>query len=306
MGIFKNTLFESVKSAFTKTRSSISEKLTVLFTNKQIDVGDIEEIENILLQSDFGLDFTELLTAKLKKTLKSGEQVNLDSLKEIVREVFVSEYNSSVQKTDEIITNPHFILLLGINGSGKTTTVAKLANYYSNQNKKVIIGSCDTFRAAANEQLRIWADRTEVKIIEDFSKDPAAVAFETCKTALAENYDVVLIDTAGRLHTNTNLVNELKKIVEVVSKLAANYSLDLFLVLDGNSGQNAKAQLLEFSKIINVSGLIITKLDGTAKGGSVLQLCLSNKIPIKYLGLGEGKDDFVVFNPKDYINSVIA
>ncbi|KAF0141215.1 MAG: fused signal recognition particle receptor [Stygiobacter sp.] len=288
MGIFNNSLFKSVKNAFDKTKTSI------------------EEIENILLQSDFGIDFTENLVGQLKKKIKSGEQVDISSLKNTIQDVFISEYNSAFKETVAGITKPHFIVLLGINGSGKTTTIAKLANYYSKQDKRVIIGSCDTFRAAANEQLSIWASRTNVKIIEDFSKDPAAVAYETGKLALESNFDVVLIDTAGRLHTNKNLLDELRKILNVIEKIGQNCSLDILLVVDGNSGQNAKTQLVEFSKVVAITGLIITKLDGTAKGGSVLQLCLMNKVPVKFIGIGEHMEDFAVFDPKEYIISIFS
>ncbi len=306
MGIFNNSIFKSVKNAFEKTKANISEKLYTAFSNRKIEVEDLEEIENILLQSDFGIDFTDNLVEQLKKKIKNGEQVDLSSLKTTIQEVFIANYNSAFPETASAQTKPHFIVLLGINGCGKTTTIAKLANFYSNHDKRVIIGSCDTFRAAANEQLSIWASRTNVKIIEDFSKDPAAVAYETSKLALEENYDIVLIDTAGRLHTNKNLLDELRKILSVVEKIGTNCSLDVFLVVDGNSGQNARTQLLEFSKVVDITGLIITKLDGTAKGGSVLQLCLINKIPVRFIGIGEHMGDFAVFNPKEYINSIFG
>lgn len=306
MGIFNNSIFKSVKNAFERTKADISEKLNTVFANRKIEAKDLEEIENILLQSDFGIDFSENLVELLKKKIRSGEQVDLSSLKTTIQEVFIADYNSAFKEIISTLTKPHFIVLLGINGSGKTTTIAKLANYYSKQDKRVIIGSCDTFRAAANEQLSIWASRTNVKIIEDFSKDPAAVAYETCKLALEDNYDIVLIDTAGRLHTNKNLLDELGKILNVVEKIGANCSLDVFLVVDGNSGQNAKTQLLEFSKVVDITGLIITKLDGTAKGGSVLQLCLINKVPVRFIGIGEHMGDFAVFNPKEYINSIFG
>lgn len=304
MGIFNSSVFLSVKKAFTKTKDQITEKLTEVFAKKKIEPEDLEQVESILLQSDFGVEFTDNLIELLKKRLKSGEEVTIENLKDTIQNVFIKEYSTSIKIQDTKQTNPHFIILLGINGSGKTTTIAKLANYYSKLNKSVIIGSCDTFRAAANEQLNVWAQRTNVQIIEDFSKDPAAVAFETTKVALERTIDIALIDTAGRLHTNKNLLDELKKILNAVKKVAVEKSIDIFLVVDGNSGQNAKNQLLEFSKIVDITGLVITKLDGTAKGGSVLQLCLANKIPIKFLGIGEQLTDFVEFNPKEYIKSI--
>lgn len=304
MGIFGKSVFQSVKEAFNKTKTQITDKLNEVFSKRKIEPEDLEQIEDILLQSDFGPDFTENLLDNLKKRIKSGEEITIENLKFITQKIFISEYEASVELKQTNSTKPHFIVLLGINGSGKTTTIAKLANYYSNLNKKVIVGSCDTFRAAANEQLNIWAKRTNVQIIDDFSKDPAAVAYETSKVALENKIDIALIDTAGRLHTNKNLLDELKKILTAIKKAASLHSIETLLVVDGNSGQNAKNQLSEFSKVVDISGLIITKLDGTAKGGSVLQLCLANKVPIKFLGLGEKLEDLVEFNPSEYIKSI--
>ncbi len=304
MGIFNSTVLNSVKNAFTKTKNQITQKLNEVFVKNKIEQEDLEQVENILLQSDFGIEFTENLIELLKKRIKSGEEVSIENLKETIQQVFIKEYNESMKIQDIKQTNPHFIILLGINGSGKTTTIAKLANYYAKMDKSVIIGSCDTFRAAANEQLNVWAKRTNVQIIEDFSKDPAAVAYETCKVALDKEIDIALIDTAGRLHTNKNLLDELKKILNAVKKVSSEKSIEILLVVDGNSGQNAKNQLIEFSKIVAITGLIITKLDGTAKGGSVLQLCLANKVPVKFLGIGEQLNDFVDFDPKKYIESI--
>lgn len=304
MGLFKKSIFESVKQAFSKTKSNISEKLNEIFVKKTIDAEDLQEIENILLQSDFGIEFTDKLISILNKRIRSGEKVDLDNLKSTIKSIFIEEFGKSVRITSAPQAKPHFIVLLGINGAGKTTTIAKIANYYSNMDKSVIIGSCDTFRAAANEQLNIWAKRANVRIVEDFSKDPAAVAFETCKTAVENNLDIVLIDTAGRLHTNKNLLDELKKILNVIDKFSDNSLIEVLLVVDGNSGQNAKNQLTEFAKAVKITGLIITKLDGTARGGSVLQLSLVKNIPIKFLGVGEGIEDFVEFNAESYINSI--
>jgi len=304
MGLLNNSLFHSVKNALSKTKNQITEKLSEVFSNKKIDKADLDHIESILLQSDFGSEFSEKIIEILKKKLKGGEEISIDNLKEITKNIFINEYTNCIKETSITVTQPHFVILLGINGSGKTTSVAKLANYYSSFNKSVIVGSCDTFRAAANEQLNIWANRTNVQIVEDFSKDPAAVAYQTAKIALDKRIDIVLIDTAGRLHTNKNLLDELKKIFNSIRKIAEKCTMDVFLVVDGNSGQNAKTQLIEFSKVLEITGLIITKLDGTAKGGSVLQLCLTNNVPVKFLGIGEQLNDLVEFNPTDYIESI--
>jgi fused signal recognition particle receptor len=304
MGIFKDTIFNSVKNAFSKTRENVSAKINSIFKKNDIGEEEIEEIENILLQSDFGIDFTSQLVDELRKKIKKGEFLTENSVKSLIRIIFNEFYSSNispaVKKTDNRI-----IILFGINGAGKTTTLAKLANYYQKRGNKVIIGSCDTFRAAANEQLATWAQRAKVRIVEDFSKDPSAVAYEALRVAKEANFNIVLIDTAGRLHTNKNLIDELKKIVNTLTKIKESFCIDAYLVIDGNSGQNAKTQLKEFSKYIAITGLIITKLDGTAKGGSIIDLSTTNRIPIEFIGIGEDVDSLIEFNPTDYINSII-
>ena len=304
MGIFKSTIFDSVKSAFNKTRETVSGKINAIFKTKTISEEDIEEIENILLQSDFGVEFTTKLIDSLKSKFKKNESVDNVSVKELIKNVFLDYYSIKQSKLIEN-SNKNIIVLLGINGSGKTTTLAKLANYYKSSGKKVIIGSCDTFRAAANEQLSIWATRSNVKIMEDFSKDPAAVAFETLKVAKQSKLDTILIDTAGRLHTNSNLIDELIKIIATLEKNKDDFNLEIVLVVDGNSGQNAKIQFREFSKYINITGLIVTKLDGTAKGGSIVNIAMENNILIKFIGVGEKIEDLAEFDPNVYINSVV-
>lgn len=304
MGIFKTTIFESVKNAFNRTRENVSEKINTIFKKKSIDEEDLEEIENILLQSDFGIEFTSKLIDLLKNSLKKNETIDNSSVKELIKKVFIEYYSQNDKKSD-LNSNKQIILLLGINGSGKTTTLAKLANHYKSLGKSVIIGSCDTFRAAANEQLSVWASRSDIKIIEDFSKDPAAVAFETLKVAKHSKFDTVLIDTAGRLHTNKNLIEELKKIVAILEKNKENFLMEIFLVVDGNSGQNAKIQFREFSRFINITGLIVTKLDGTAKGGSIVDIATENNVSIRFIGVGEQIGDLAEFDPNVYINSVI-
>lgn len=304
MGIFKSTIFDSVKSAFNKTRETVSGKINAIFKTKTISEEDIEEIENILLQSDFGVEFTTKLIDSLKSKFKKNESVDNVSVKELIKNVFLDYYSIKQSKLIEN-SNKNIIVLLGINGSGKTTTLAKLANYYKSSGKKVIIGSCDTFRAAANEQLSIWATRSNVKIMEDFSKDPAAVAFETLKVAKQSDLNTVLIDTAGRLHTNSNLIDELIKIIATLEKNKDDFNLEIVLVVDGNSGQNAKIQFREFSKYINITGLIVTKLDGTAKGGSIVNIAMENNILIKFIGVGEKIEDLAEFDPNVYINSVV-
>lgn len=308
MGLFSKIeeRVNRLKNSFSKTRESLFEKINSIIGNKKLSEDDIEKIEEILIQSDFGTDFTDKLISNIKKKINTDEKLNQEGLTTLIKEVFLdyfaNNHTSNVLEATELL----IIQIVGINGSGKTTTIAKLANYFVNQSKKVLIASCDTFRAAANEQLKSWATKVGVEIIEDFSKDSAAVAFEALREATSKKFDVLLIDTAGRLHTNINLMNELKKINKVVlDNVKPNCKNEVVLVVDGNSGQNAKNQLVEFTKFIPITGIIITKLDGTAKGGSVLQLAIDKNIKILFLGLGESIDDLYEFTPEEYIESII-
>ncbi len=217
--------------------------------------------------------------------------------------ILIKETMLQMDTNDKI--KPYVILIVGVNGVGKTTTIGKLASNFRKAGNKVIVGAADTFRAAANEQLDIWAQRAGVEIIQQHKgADPSSVAFETVKKAIDGDYDIVLIDTAGRLHSKVNLMNELNKINKAISKMLPGAPHDTYLVLDATLGQNAIIQAEEFSKVTKLSGLVITKLDGTAKGGTIFQICSTNKIPVRYIGVGEKLDDLQTFNPQAYVDAL--
>lgn len=296
MGIFKDLL----KETFKKTKNNIQISLQNIFSkNNELNY---EEFEEILIKNDFGAEFSEQIIDEIKKNKDINNQQELiNYLKHVLINKINQVNNFEIDKNKLTI-----IQIIGVNGSGKTTTIGKLTNYFNQKKYKILIASCDTFRAAANEQLKKWANQSNVDIIEDFSKDPAAVAFEAIKTAKENDYNIVFVDTAGRLHTNKNLMLELQKIDNVISKSIDNNTKRFnILVVDGNSGQNANNQYYEFSKYVKVDGLIITKLDGTSKGGSVFQISAKNKIPILFLGIGEGKENIIEFNIEDYVSSIL-
>ncbi|MEW6006080.1 MAG: signal recognition particle-docking protein FtsY [Stygiobacter sp.] len=296
MNIFKNLL----KETFAKTKDNIKSSIKSIFGDTKINFEDLEET---LLKSDFGLEFTEQIINELKKTSNFNDEKDFNNS---LKYLLLNKINKNNSNADLDINKLTIIQIFGVNGSGKTTTIGKLTNYYNSKGFKILIASCDTFRAAANEQLKKWATLNETKIIEDFSKDPASVAFEAVKTAKNEKYNLLFIDTAGRLHTNKNLMLELQKIDNVITKSIDENILKLnWLIVDGNSGQNANKQYEEFSKFVKIDGLIITKLDGTSKGGSVFQIAVNNNKPILFLGIGEKKDNLIKFNPEDYINSLL-
>ena len=233
--------------------------------------------------------------------------VQLDNILKLLKQELLS-----IVETDEIsspevvgISKPYVILIVGVNGVGKTTTIGKLANNFRQAGNRVIVGSADTFRAAANEQLEIWAQRAGVEIIpSEIGADPSSVAFKTIKSAIDGNYDIVLIDTAGRLHSKLNLMNELNKINKAINKILPGAPNETYLVLDATLGQNAIVQAEEFSKVTKLTGLVITKLDGTAKGGTIFRICYNHHIPIKYIGVGEQVDDLQSFNPKTFVDAI--
>lgn len=297
--IFKNL----ISSALKKTRENISTAIKSVFNSTSINLDDLEEI---LLKSDFGYEFTEQILDEIKK----NKSINETNLIELLHNNLIDKLAFTHSNDKHLIVEKGRLLIIqiiGVNGSGKTTSIGKLANYYKNQGLKVLIASCDTFRAAANEQLSTWASKAEIRIIEDFSKDPAAVAFEAIKIAKEEKFDILFIDTAGRLHTNKNLMLELQKIDAISSKfIDNNSSKESWLIVDGNSGQNAITQFNEFSKYVKITGIVITKLDGTSKGGTVFQIAFKNNIPIRFLGVGEGLENISEFDVDVYVDSLLG
>lgn len=307
MSLFKNLNFNRLKEGLAKTRNKIINSITETVTGKAvIDEMTIEEIESILISSDIGFETTERIIDELRKSLKSEKERTSENILRIVQAQLIDTLKSSDRKTNNIdTTKPYIILVIGVNGAGKTTTIGKLANNYKKIGKKVIVGAADTFRAAANEQLEIWAKRADVDIIQKSqSSDPSSVVFDTISKAINDEYDIVLIDTAGRLHNKTNLMNELEKIKRVIQKFAPDGPNETLLILDGTTGQNALIQAQEFSKVANISGLVITKLDGTAKGGVIFQIVSKQQIPVKYIGVGEGIDDLQEFEPEIFVKAI--
>ncbi len=307
MSLFKNFNFNKLKEGLTKTREKIFNSITETVTGKAvIDEMTLDQIEEILLGSDIGFDTTEKIIEAVKRNLKSEKDRSGENIIEIVKQELTEVLSITKSNGAELSAEkPYIILIVGVNGVGKTTTIGKLANNYKKIGKKVIVGAADTFRAAANEQLEIWAKRANVDIIQGLKgTDPSSVVFETVKKSIDENYDIVLIDTAGRLHNKTNLMNELDKIRRVIKKLLPDAPHETLLIVDGNTGQNAILQAEEFAKVTNISGLVITKLDGTAKGGVVFQIVAKQNIPVKFIGVGEDIDDLQEFDSKAFVEAI--
>jgi len=310
MKIFKNLNFDKLKSGLNKTRDKIFTRITETIAGKaKLDEITLEEIEEILVTSDIGIDTANLIINKTRESLLHEKGRGPEDVLRILEKELIGLLKGSFSNSTEFekisSQKPYVILVVGVNGAGKTTTIGKMAYNYKKSGLSVLIGSADTFRAAANEQLEIWAQRAGVSIIKhDSGADPSAVVFDTLTAAKNKNTDVVLIDTAGRLHTKENLMQELNKIKRVMSKVYQYAPNEIFLVIDANNGQNALSQTKEFQKYIDLTGLILTKLDGTAKGGVIFQLCMENKIPIKYVGIGERIDDLQNFVPDIFVKAL--
>lgn len=310
MKLFKNLDFDKLKNGLSKTRNKIFTKINETVTGKaKLDDATLEDLEESLISSDIGVDTSLKVIDKTRAALKSEIDRSSVNVIEILKHELTKtlELHQNYKTEYELIEKykPYVILIVGVNGAGKTTTIGKLAHNYKKAGLDVIIGSADTFRAAANEQLDIWARRAGVQLVQrEHGADPSSVAFETITKAKTTQADVVIIDTAGRLHTKNNLMEELKKINKVLSKVIDYAPNEAFLVVDGNTGQNAIVQAKEFSKFVNLTGLIVTKLDGTAKGGMIFQICAEQNIPVRYIGMGEGIDDLQTFVPEEYVNAL--
>ncbi len=308
MSLFDNINFKKLKDGLTKTRTKIVNSIAEVVNGRAVvDEKTLEEIEEILITSDIGFDTAELIIDKARIKLRKEKDRESHTLVETIKQELTAVLN--VEKSSHQLEiekyKPFVILIVGVNGVGKTTTIGKLAHNFKNAGLKVMVGAADTFRAAASEQLDIWAKRAGVEIVQKpHGSDPSSVAFETVQLAKKNNIDVVLIDTAGRLHNKMHLMDELGKIKRVLSKVLPYAPNETFLVLDGNTGQNALVQADEFSKVTDITGLIITKLDGTAKGGMVFQIVNKQKIPIRYIGVGEGIDDLQSFDAKMFVEAI--
>ena len=308
--IFTNkTKKESLNKGLKISNQSFFNKISKAILGKsKVDDEVLDELEEILISSDVGVKTTIKIIDRIEGRVAKEKYVNADELDMILKEEIISMISDDEENIDDFIINknniPHVILIVGVNGAGKTTSIGKMANYYKSLGLKVVIGAADTFRAAAIEQLEVWADRVKVDLIkQEMGSDPASVAFDTLESAIKKNADVVLIDTAGRLHNKVNLMNELSKIKRVLKKKVFDAPNEVILVIDGSTGQNAFEQAKQFTKVTEITSLIVTKLDGTAKGGVVLGISDQFKIPIKFIGVGEKIEDLQIFDKKEFVDS---
>ncbi|MEC8097937.1 MAG: signal recognition particle-docking protein FtsY [Bacteroidota bacterium] len=306
MNFFKRTA-DKLKKGLKATKSVWNEGFNKAFNlNTTIDDDLIDEIEEILLLSDVGVDTTNILIKNLKKTVSKQQVKNPLEIKNILKNEMLKLIDYHENQDINLNKNLHVVLVVGVNGTGKTTSIGKLANFFKNQNKKVIISASDTFRAGAIDQLSIWANKLDISLVSNgMGSDPASVAYTAVEKSIKEKADVLLIDTAGRLHNNQNLMMELSKIQRVIKKVVADAPHEVLLVLDGSTGQNAFIQAEQFSKVTDINGLIVTKLDGTSKGGAIIGISSKMKIPIRYIGVGEAADDLIPFVPEQYLDLLL-
>ena len=285
-----------------RTKKSFSEKLKYVFTGNDIDEEFYEELEYILLSSDIGNSTTEEILDRLRDETKLRKLKTTDQCKNLLKEIIVEMLNENI--AEEYIF-PCVIMVIGVNGVGKTTTIGKLAHKFDKMGKKVVLAAADTFRAAASDQLEIWADRSRVKIVtNEQGSDPGAVVFDSISSAKARKADVLIIDTAGRLHNKVNLMEELKKISRIVERDYADAEYHKMLIIDATTGQNAMSQVELFDQAVGLTDLAVTKLDGTAKGGALISVSSENKIPVRYIGVGEQVDDLLDFDAKDFVDAI--
>jgi fused signal recognition particle receptor len=308
--IFSKEKKETLDKGLEKTKTNFFDKLSKAVVGKSIvDEDVLDNLEEVLVASDVGVNTTLKIIKRIEARVAKDKYVGTDALNIILREEIaslLSETNlgNETEFTIPADKKPYVIMVVGVNGVGKTTTIGKLASQFKKQGLKVVLGAADTFRAAAIDQLQVWAERTDVPIIrQEMGSDPASVAFDTLTSAVKQNADVVIIDTAGRLHNKVNLMNELTKIKRVMQKVIVDAPQEVLLVLDGSTGQNAFEQAKQFTLATEVTSLAVTKLDGTAKGGVVIGISDQFKIPVKYIGVGEGIDDLQVFNKQEFVDS---
>lgn len=301
---------EALDKGLEKTKESVLKKIARSIAGKsKVDDEVLDNLEEILITSDVGVDTTIRIIERIENRVARDKFIGTDELQTILREeimgLLAENDNDISENFLDVQTKPYVIMVVGVNGVGKTTTIGKLAAKFKAAGKNVYLGAADTFRAAAIEQLEVWANRVDVPLIkQQMGSDPASVAYDTLNSAIANNADVVIIDTAGRLHNKINLMNELTKIKRVMQKLIPDAPHEILLVLDASTGQNAFEQAKQFTKATEVNALALTKLDGTAKGGVVIGISDQFKIPVKYIGVGEGINDLQFFNKKDFIDSL--
>ncbi|WP_016776253.1 signal recognition particle-docking protein FtsY [Anaerophaga thermohalophila] len=312
-GGFNKTKKENLDKGLAKTKESVFKKMSRAVVGKtKVDDDVLDSLEEVLITSDVGVDTTIRIIERIEERVARDRYVNTGELNKILREEIAAllaenENNEAGDFDLPPEKKPYVIMVVGVNGVGKTTTIGKLAHKFKSAGKKVVLGAADTFRAAAIEQLEIWANRVDVPLVKQkMGSDPASVAYDTLSSAKSKDADVVIIDTAGRLHNKVNLMNELTKVKMVMQKIVPDAPHEILLILDGSTGQNAFEQAKQFTKATEVTALAITKLDGTAKGGVVIGVSDQFKIPVKYIGIGEGVDDLQVFNRQAFVDSLFG
>jgi len=308
--LFSKEKKETLDKGLEKTKTSFFSKLSKAVAGKStVDADVLDELEEILVSSDVGVSTTLKIIDRIEARVAQDKYLGTDELQRILREeiaslLAVSNHGNETEFVIPTTHKPHVIMVVGVNGVGKTTTIGKLASQFKKAGKNVVLGAADTFRAAAIDQLQIWADRVDIPIVrQEMGSDPASVSFDTLQSAKATNADVVIIDTAGRLHNKINLMTELTKIKRVMQKVVPDAPHEVLLVIDGSTGQNAFEQAKQFTLATEVTALAVTKLDGTAKGGVVIGISDQFNIPVKYIGVGEGIDDLQVFNKGEFVDS---
>jgi fused signal recognition particle receptor len=310
-GLFSKEKKESLDKGLEKTKQSFLSKLTRTIVGKsKVDADVLDELEEVLITSDVGVETTLKIIERIEARVARDKVINTSELNQVLKEEIVALLSENDKDRNskgefEFKNKPHVIMVVGVNGVGKTTTIGKLAHQFKSQGLNVVLGAADTFRAAAVDQLIIWSERVGVPIVQQgMGADPASVAFDTLQSAKAQNADVVIIDTAGRLHNKVNLMAELSKIRRVMEKVIPDAPHEVLLVLDGSTGQNAFEQAKQFSLATQISALAITKLDGTAKGGVVIGISDQMQIPVKFIGVGEGMTDLQLFDKEEFVDSL--
>jgi len=302
----KMGIFEKIKAGLAKTRDQLITRVEWAVSGKPIDEEAFDEIEEAIILSDAGLETAQFLIASLKERWKRGQIKTTEDIKRSMKEEIENLLSPIELSMNTNSTKPFVILALGVNGVGKTTTIAKMAGIFQQSGKSVLLGACDTFRAAAIEQLEIWAKRLRIDMVKHTDgSDPAAVAYDAVKAAKARGIDILILDTAGRLHTKANLMEEMKKIKRVVTKELPGAPHETLLVVDATNGQNAITQAKTFNDAIQLTGIVITKLDGTAKGGFILPIAHTLKIPVRYIGVGEKMEDLIPFSAKGFSEAIL-
>ena len=297
--------FDKIKQGLSKTKQSFSEGINNVFSVfRKVDEELLEELEETLIMADVGMNTTEIIIEKLRDRIKKNKLDDSEKVKNELKNILIEILSSENELSD--INNSRVILMVGVNGVGKTTTLGKLANYFMKKKKKVVAGAADTFRAAAVEQLEIWGNRSNIEVVKgNEGADPASVVFDALKISQEKNADILICDTAGRLHNKKNLMDELSKINKIIDKSIPENKKEVLLVLDATTGQNGITQAKEFAQVTGVTGIVVTKLDGTAKGGMVFAIMSELGIPVRFIGVGEGIDDFYEFNAKDFVDGIL-